>query len=522
MIMIMEFDVVVAGGGVGGAIAALTAAKEGLKVLLTEEYDWIGGQFTTQAVPPDEHKWIEQFGCTRSYRDFRSRIRAFYKQYFTLSNEARKCSELNPGNAWVTNIAFEPRVALHILNEMLLPYIHESRLSIMLETKAVKAIIEGNYVKAVVFKNLKTGLELQANSKYFIDATEIGELLPLTGTEYVTGAEGRNETGEPHAPEQSNPYDIQPVTWVAAVDFVPGRKHIIDKPKRYDFFHTYIPEHSSHSLLSLFVPDHFEGGERQLGIFKGNEKYPLPLWPYRRIIDPKNFKDCIRLHEVSLINWPQNDYIFGNIYEDPHVAANMEDARQLTLSLIYWLQTECPREDGKGIGYPEIRMRGDITGTVDGLAKAPYIRESRRIKAQYTILESDLTMATRNGIKSYEDSVGVGSYYLDLHPTTATKYFTFLPSWPYELPLGTLIPERIKNLIPGSKNIGTTHLSNGCLREHPIEWNIGEVAGYLVSRAISIGEEPSKIRNTPELLLEFQKLVIEKGIEIHWPDNMIY
>ena len=37
-------------------------------VILSEETDWLGGQLTQQAVPPDEHPWIESFGCTASYR----------------------------------------------------------------------------------------------------------------------------------------------------------------------------------------------------------------------------------------------------------------------------------------------------------------------------------------------------------------------------------------------------------------------------------------------------------------------
>src|SRR5262245_26949683 len=62
-------EVVVAGGGLGGVAAALAAARAGRRVILTEETDWIGGQLTSQAVPPDEHPWIESFGCTCSYRD---------------------------------------------------------------------------------------------------------------------------------------------------------------------------------------------------------------------------------------------------------------------------------------------------------------------------------------------------------------------------------------------------------------------------------------------------------------------
>src|SRR5262249_50750175 len=53
-----RFDVVIAGGGVGGVAAALSALRSGLKVAMTEETDWIGGQLTQQGVPPDEHEWI--------------------------------------------------------------------------------------------------------------------------------------------------------------------------------------------------------------------------------------------------------------------------------------------------------------------------------------------------------------------------------------------------------------------------------------------------------------------------------
>ena len=63
----------------GGVAAALAAARMGKRVILTEETNWIGGQFTSQGVPPDEHKWIEHTGCTQSYRELRNRIRDYYR-----------------------------------------------------------------------------------------------------------------------------------------------------------------------------------------------------------------------------------------------------------------------------------------------------------------------------------------------------------------------------------------------------------------------------------------------------------
>ena len=46
----MGCDVAIIGGGLGGCAAALSATALGMKVILTEETDWLGGQLTAQAV----------------------------------------------------------------------------------------------------------------------------------------------------------------------------------------------------------------------------------------------------------------------------------------------------------------------------------------------------------------------------------------------------------------------------------------------------------------------------------------
>ena len=76
----VQINLVIVGGGVGGCAAAKAACEAGLNVIMTEESDWIGGQFTSQSTPPDEHGWIEKFGCTQSYRQFRNDVRAYYKK----------------------------------------------------------------------------------------------------------------------------------------------------------------------------------------------------------------------------------------------------------------------------------------------------------------------------------------------------------------------------------------------------------------------------------------------------------
>lgn len=75
--------------------------------------------------------------------------------------------------------------------------------------------------------------------------------------------------------------------------------------------------------------------------------------------------------------------------------ARLEESRQLSLSLCYWLQTEAPRPEG-GYGYPGLYLRPDVTGTEDGLAMAPYIRESRRIVPVFRVTENHVGTEARD------------------------------------------------------------------------------------------------------------------------------
>jgi hypothetical protein len=214
------------------------------------------------------------------------------------------------------------------------------------------------------------------------------------------------------------------------------------------------------------------------------------------------------------------------------IGANKKDftyhvnrAKQLSMSLLYWLQTEAPRADG-GLGWRGLRLRRDIMGTIDGLAKYPYIRESRRIKALFTIKEADVGVANRELVHGkeaakksadYYDSVGVGSYHIDLHPSTKGDNYIDFNSLPFQIPLGALIPERMENLLPANKNIGTTHITNGCYRLHPVEWNIGESVGLLCAYVLKNKIIPRAVRENKSLLSSFQAFIQKQGVELKWP-----
>ena len=71
--------------------------------------------------------------------------------------------------------------------------------------------------------------------------------------------------------------------------------------------------------------------------------------------------------------------------------------------------------------------------------------------------------------ETFPDSVGVGSYRIDLHPSTGGVNYIDISALPFQIPLGALIPRRIENLLPACKNPGTTHITNGCSGFIP--WN---------------------------------------------------
>ncbi len=522
-----EADVVIIGGGTGGCAAALAALELGCKVVMTEESDWIGGQLTSQAVPPDEHQWIEEFGSTRLYRRYRRHVRQHYRRHYPLTPTAREEDFLNVGSCGVSRICHEPAVSLAVLRAMLMPHVSAGYLRLLMGTVPVGADVDGDRIRAVRVRGPEGDMNLVG--EYFLDATEDGALLPLAGAEYVTGAEA--DSDELHASSRPGPENMQAATWCFAMDYVEGANHRIDPPVSYNFWREYVPELAPPwpgRLLSLVYsnPITLEPRPASFDPRPGARTQHFNLWSYRRLIDPANFEEGTYDGGISLVNWPQNDYMLGNLFEDPEVDRHMQGARELSLSLFYWLQTEVPREDGNA-GWPGLRLRGDLLGTADGLAMRPYLREARRIKADFTVKEEHVgkeALLARAGraedaLKSvhFEDSVGVGSYRLDLHPSTRGDNYIDIETLPFEIPLGALVPVRMENLLPACKNIGVTHLTNGCYRLHPVEWSIGEAAGSLAAFCVRRHLAPREVRGTEGRLRQFQRQLRARGVDVTWP-----
>lgn len=521
-------DILIVGGGLGGVAAALAALRLGRSVILTEETDWLGGQLTAQAVPPDEHPWIESTGCTASYRLLRAKIRDYYRRNYPLTLEARNNVNLNPGQGNVSPLCHEPRVALAAIDELLAPYRAGRQLDVLLRHRPVAVEMDGDFVAGVTLLDENTGEPVVCLASYVLDATELGDLLELGQIEHVIGAESQAQTGELHAlPGEPNPLDQQAVTWCFAVDYLPGEEHIIERPAMYDFWRTYQADFWPGKQLGWLDVHPITLQTRHRAIFDGptDRLDGDDFWHYRRILYRKHFLEGVYPSDITLVNWPQIDYWLGPLVgvSAEEKAEHLEECRQLSLSFLYWMQTEAPRHDG-GYGYPGLRLRHDVVGTSDGLAKHVYVREARRIQAEFTVLEEHVGVEQRRAAgldraERFFDSVGVGSYRIDLHPSTGLRTYVDISSYPFQIPLGALLPVRVENLLPACKNLGVTHITNGCYRLHPVEWNIGEAAGAVAAYALNCGLTPRQVRNASNHLQDFQRLLQEKlGFVLAWPE----
>src|SRR5258708_2482932 len=288
-------EILIAGGGTGGVAAALAAARSGRRVVLLEETDWLGGQMTAQGVSAlDEHEHIESFGGTRSYYELRNRLREHYDQ-------------LNPGACWVTRLAFEPRVAVAVIEGMLHPDVQPGRLSIHRRMKTVAATTEDDSISQVVPMGLDDGRLLRFQPQLVIDATELGDLLPLCGAEHVIGAETAEQTGERQAQSvEAKPHCLQSFTYTFACERrAEGESHVISRPKKYEHYKTAQP-------YSLRIEVH--GGEiygEETAWLQHSLYDQLPgtkggLRTYRRLVEKQN---------LTMFNSPGHDYRHSNLLD---------------------------------------------------------------------------------------------------------------------------------------------------------------------------------------------------------------
>jgi len=547
-----DYDVVVAGGGTGGIMAAIQAARDGARVAVFEPSSWIGGQMTAAGVSTMDDLSRQKSGL---YLDFISRVNKYYED---MGKSTGTCY-------WDSrSVAFEPSVGEKILYEM----INEVRapikrtgkrvgekesgrvLDVFLNSSVVEVFRKDKKitgVKSIVRK--KSGMrkfydqqEMQVSCKVLIDATEYGDVIPLAMLPY--------RAGNSYSPFiKLDESKIQDITWTAVIKYYPGGapRDLIAYTPLWGY------EEAKHNFESYVTVD---GND-----FKGVFPVEMPVNfvshnAYRAIPDSSRYYSYDgNRHNWSYIsktgvNWG-NDYpgkpgwnsgragLPVRYLEDLDFRKKMnKEAFFKTLHFIYYMQNELGdagrywsiaddeyyNEDIPPEILNEIPM--DWLEIAKRMPVIPYVRESRRIIGERTLTSSELlknSLSYRDGETGFEfpNAVAIGGYTLDLHHAsedgdlewefgeTNSSIASNRPRGAFQIPLNIMIPKGVDGFLAIEKNMSMSRLAAGAIRLQPISMMTGQAAGALAALATSLQME---LREIPAI--KVQTRLVNNGVFI--------
>jgi len=424
-----QTDVLVIGGTTSGISAGLQSARLNVPTLIVEETPWLGGMMTAAGVSATDGNHRLNSGI---WNEFRDKLRNHYGGEAALST------------GWVSNTQFEPHIGDSIFKSMASA---EKQLSVIYGYHLTGIVKDGNKVTGAVFENEKKE-RLTVQARVVIDATDLGDGLAMAGAAYDLGMEAKSVTGEENAPDSANNI-VQDLTWAAVLkDYGTGADKTIEKPENYDPV-----------------------------LFRGS----CAMTVDSVLIDCEKMLNYGRLpNNKFMINWPRhgND-IYLNVVEMDwsQRREELKKAKERTLSFVYYIQTE--------LGFKNIGLADDEFPTADKLAFVPYHREGRRLRGIQRLTISHVR-DIYEGKPIYRTGISVGDYPVDHHhacnPDAPKINFPAVPS--FNIPLGSLIPEKIDGLIVSDKAISVSNIINGSTRLQPVVLLTGQAAGALAALSV--------------------------------------
>lgn len=450
-----QTQLLVIGGGASGTTAAIQASRMGVKTLIIEETEWLGGMLTSAGVAAIDGNHQMPSGL---WGEFRQKLYDYYG--------GPKAVE----TGWVSNTLFEPSVGNKKLKEL------ASNPNLTIWYKAAWKNIQRNGNKWTVETYVK-GKRSVVTADLIIDATELGDVMGFLKIPYRVGMDSRYDTGESFAPEKANNI-IQDLTYVVVLkDFGKNADKTIAKPVGYD------PKEFE-CCCDVTDPSADAGHKRSIDCNQMISYGKLPNNKY-------------------MINWPKcgND-IYLNIIElsKKDREAALKEAKLHSLRFIYHLQTK--------LGFKHLGIADDEFPTADKLPMIPYHREARRLDGIVTLTVNDIAAPYQQKTSLYRTGIAIGDYPIDHHhlknPEAPQIDFINIKVPAYNIPLGALIPKNADGIIVAEKSISVTNIVAGASRLQPVVLTIGQAAGALAAIAIKNNQQPAQvnIRQVQMALLE--------------------
>jgi hypothetical protein len=520
------YDVVVAGGGMGGVAAAIQAARLGVSVLVVEPSGWIGGQATAAGVSTMDDLSRQSSGL---YLEFVSQL----KLYYDSKHKSMGTCYWDP-----RSVAFEPSVGQKVLYEMLSAARKTGKkaLDVRLRASVVQVKREGASVAGVTVLDTKSGTKNEIKCRVLIDATEYGDVLPLARAGY--------RIGNSVTPFLNQDAMIQDITWAAVIRYYPGgvpphlraRRPLPGYEEARRNYESYVTAdgYDFKGVYPVQLPVNFVSHNAYRGL-------PDSSTPWSYDGQPRNWKFIVK----SAVNWG-NDYpgkstwngrlgLPARYLEDPALRAQVEkDAFVKTLHFIYYVQNELGEswsvaDDEYEHGEPPAaagELPADWREIARRMPPIPYVRESRRVVGDYTLTSSELlrnSLSYRDGQTSHEfgDAIAIGGYILDLHGASTDSDMEWemgekaasaalnRPRGPFQVPLRILIPKNVDGLIAAEKNLSMSRLVAGALRLQPICMMTGQAAGALAALSARAGIPP---REVPPV--KVQRALLDAGVTL--------
>lgn len=455
-----QVDVLVVGGGASGTAAGIQAARLGVKTMVLEETPWIGGMLTAAGV-----------SCV----DGNNRLRSGIFGEFADSLVTRYGSNEALQSGWVSNINFDPHIGQEILTNMA----HACGPLLDIRREAVVSEVHGEAGDWTLTYRDARGRKHRVNADILIDATELGDIAKACGVDYKIGMEASEETGESIAPEKANDV-VQDLTFVAFLkDYGPDADMTIEKPEGYD------PMVFRNAALNPLSDPLAETGQT---IWSPEMMITYGKTPQGRY----------------MINWPiyGNDY-YANIIEMTREERQkeLEKAKHFTLCFIYFIQTQ--------LGMKNLGLADDVFPTEDKFPFIPYYRESRRIVGEAFFTLDAAADPYGYAKPYYRTGIAVGDYPVDHHHFRHPHWkelpdLEFYPIPSFNVPMGTIIPKGVDDLIVAEKSISVSNLMNGSTRLQPVVMQLGQASGALAALAVIEDKSVKKIgvRQLQEELLD--------------------
>lgn len=560
----LKFDIVINGGTFAAPAAALQAARgnPAAKILLIEPTDWLGGQATSQGVAAIDNSYHDPAAAL-----MRNNPSLYYPaDYLDFINRIKTAPDAAPGEGyagdganWVSREGYDPRTGAWVLDEMIA---EQTNITVMMLTvvkdAATTAVTDAHGVGLKI-----TGLTLvqrapqpgytpfdnflsdefldwysKADSPQFtktthtvapldpqkglvvIDASELADVVVLSGALYMVGREQTTEkVAENGALPATN--ELQAMAFVfpfcmrgeAAADAEAGLK-----APWADFDTYYNTQVSNYFSFAGFTWQR--------------------IWTYRRLLNdgPAFSFDTVNLGDVTMQNWnPGNDYRYENFYKNKAGAAAeaaaewfggitpnvLKDAEKHAVAWYFYMKAN------KTTAFDTRLANGahalNMMGTAHGLAKFPYIRDTRHIigLSNFRLTERyfvNTQGAGYSGGTSYRfwDSLGIGNYTADVRPILGSTGIspTFSRPAPFYIPYRSLASVNVRNLLASGKLYALTYITNSAYRLHPIEWQAGSAAGGAAALMARDGVTNYDMLATPRLR-EMQAAVAANA-PIHW------